>query len=659
VANYVNTNNDNLIGNGYASINPMQQFTGWFGRQVDTQYLKDNVEAADGTPIRWNYAYHDNPYWIANKNTNSRNRHRIFGHLSADYKFYDWLSLTFRGGTDVYTEDIVYRRAKYSNDYPDGRFTSENTLTRETNFDAFLRANYSLTDDIDLTGLVGANYRSNYYKWQQTFVDGLIVPDLYSVTNSSVTPTTDVQVREQEYNALYGRISAGFKDYLFVEATGRNDWSSTLPEENNSYFYPSFTGSFLFSEFLDIDPQDLFGKIRASWAKVGNTADPYSLIGTYTSADPYLGFANLTYGNTMANLDLKPEEKTSIELGTDLKFFNNRLGLSFTYYTENTINQIMPISISGATGFTQKWINAGEIKNNGIEILLNGTPIEKEKFRWDIDVNWAKNTNEVVELYGDLESIVLFGGLWGGLDIVARPGEPWGQFYGYETTNHKGKPVLDEDGLLQTDTDEMHVLGNVLPDWTGGIRNTFTYGNFSLSALIDMSMGGDIFSVTNMFGWYAGILKETVEGFDYENDGLTFKGDPVTGNDGRVDGILIDGYQLQDDGSYVENEEPASIHDWAKGLWPSVGGHSANLFDASWIKLRSVTLRYRIPRKFVSRFGLMGASVSLEGRNLFILYKNAPNIDPETSFSSSIVQGVEQNQLPSTRIFGVNLKLDL
>jgi len=667
VANYVNTSNDNLTGNGYNSNNPMQQFTGWFGRQVDTKWLKNNVKAEDGTPLRWNYSYHDNPYWIVEENTNSRIRHRIFGHLEADYQFYDWLSLTARGGVDVYAEGRKYIKAKYTNDFPDGQFVDNNDLNRETNFDVFVRANRSLTADVDVTALVGANYRSNRYRWQQTIVDGLIIPDLYSVSNSSVTPTTNTQLRETEYNSVYGRVSAGYKDYLFLEATGRNDWSSTLPEKNNSYFYPSVSTSFLFSEFFDIDPQELFGKIRASWAQVGNTADPYSLIGTYASADPYMGYANLTYMNTMANADLKPEKKTSIELGTDLKFFNNRLGLSFTYYQENTINQIMPISISGATGFTQKWINAGEIQNKGFEVLLNATPVEKKKFRWDVDINWAQNDNEVVELYGDLESLNLFPtDIWGGLQVVARPGEPWGQFYGYPTRTHKGKPVLcpASDGFWAgtywANTDTFEVLGNVLPDWTGGIRNTFTYGNISLSALIDASWGGDIFSVTNMFGWYAGILAETVDGTDYENNGVTYKAKAVTGDDVRRDGgVLVDGYQLNDDGTYRKNDVPAYAYAWAESYWPSLGGHSISIFDATWIKLRSISLSYRIPRKYVSRVGLQGATVSLEGRNLFILYKNAPNIDPETSFSSSIVQGVEQNQLPSTRIFGVNFKLDL
>ena len=667
VANYVNLTNDNLIGNGYASINPMQQFTGWFGRQVDIAWLEDNVEGADGKPYRWNTAYHDNPYWITSKNTNSRIRHRVFGHLDVNYRVNDWIGITARGGIDVYSENRKYRRAMFSNDYPDGQFSDNNDVTRETNFDVFVRADRNLTDDITMTGLVGANYRSNRYKWQQTFVDGLIIPDLYSVSNSSVTPTTNTNLTETEHNSVYGRLSLGYKDYLFLEGTGRNDWSSTLPEESRSYFYPSVTGSFLFSEFFDIDPEDLFGKIRASWAKVGNTANPYSLTGTYGSAQPYLGIANLTYTNTMANADLKPEQKTSIEVGTDLKFFNNRLGVSLTYYKENTTNQIMPISISGATGFTSKWINAGEIQNQGIEISLNGTPVEKEKFRWDINVNWAKNENEVLELYGDLESIVLYGGVWGGMDIVARPGEPWGQFYGYPTKSHKGKPVLRPaagsfwDGTYWAQTDQMEVLGNVLPDWTGGIRNTFTYGDFTLSALIDMSWGGDIFSVTNMFGWYAGILQETVDGTDYENGGVRYKADPVTGNDvRRVGGVLVDGYQLNEDGTYKENDVAAYAYALYESYWPSIGGHDISLFDATWIKLRSLTLSYRIPRKFVSRFGLMGATVSLEGRNLFILYKNVPNIDPESGgFTADIVQGVEQNQLPSTRIFGLSLKLDL
>jgi len=669
VANYVNTANDNLVGLGYNTTNPMQQFTGWFGRQVDITYLKNHVEKADGTPIRWNYSYHDNPYWIANKNTNSRIRHRIFGHVNVNYKFNSWINLTARGGTDVYTENRKYVRAKLSNDWPDGQFTDNNDLTRETNFDVFVRANRSITKDISLKALVGANYRSNRYKWQQTFVDGLIVPGLYSVSNSSVTPTTDTDLRQTKHNSVYGRLSVGYKDYLFVETTGRNDWSSTLPEKNRSYFYPSVTTSFLFSDFMDIDPKTLFGKIRAGWARVGNAARPYSLIGTYTAADLFMGLANFTYGNTVANADLKPEQKTSIEVGTDLKFFNNRLGLSATYYKENTVNQILAVSVSGASGFASKWINAGEIQNKGVELSLNGTPVEKGKFRWDVDVNWAKNKNEVIKLYGSVESLELWGSAWGGLKFLARPGEPWGQLFGYPTKMHNGKPVLRPAsagywaGTYWGDTDHPGVVGNVLPDWTGGIRNTFRYKNFSLSTLIDMSWGGDIFSVVNMFGWYSGILKESVTGTDYKNGDNTYKATPVTGDDIRREGgVLIDGYQMVISGgdtSYVKNDVAARANAWGECYWPSLGGHSISVFDATWIKLRSVSLSYRIPEKYVSKLGLMGVTVSLEGRNLLILYKKAPNIDPETGFSANIIQGVEQNQLPSTRIFGVHLKLDL
>jgi len=661
VANYINTASDNLSGNGYSTTSPMQQFTSWFGRQVDLSWLKDNLESPDGTPYRWNYSYHDNPYWTAYKNTNSMYRHRIFGHIDVDYKFNDWISLTARGGTDVYTENRKYIRAKFSNDFPDGRLNDNNDVTRETNFDVFVRANRSLTDDISVNALVGANYRSNRYTYQQTYVDGLIIPDLYAVSNASVTPTTDTYLQESVHNSIYGRLSAGYKDYLFLEATGRNDWSSCLPEDNRTYFYPSVTTSFLFSEFFDIDPKDLFGKIRASWAKVGNTANPYSLITTYYSQETFMGKANLSYANTMANADLKPEEKTSIELGTDLKFYNNRVGLSFTWYKENTINQIMDVSVSGASGFTRKWINAGEIQNTGIEILLHGTPLEKEKFRWDIDVNWAQNNNEVIKLYGDVKSLELWRAAWD-LKVLAREGEPWGQLYGWPTTMHKGKPVVYSTGYYagcgQT-TGIPEVLGNVIPDWTGGVRNTFRYGDFSLSALIDMSMGGDVFSITNNFGWEAGTLIESVEGYDYKNGNKTYKATPVTGNDMRIDGVLVDGYKLQDDGSYVKNDIVADYRAWAWAFWPSVGGHDLSIFDASWVKLRSVILSYRIPKKFVSRFGLMGATVSLEGRNLLILYKNVPNIDPETSYSASIVQGIEMNQLPNTRIFGMGLKLDL
>lgn len=663
VANYVNLKNDNLMGNGYSGRNAMQQFTGWFGRQVDMEYLKNNVIGEDGTPYRWNYSYHDNPYWIVQKNINSRLRNRMLGHVRAEYKFTDWIALTARLGTDFFVENRIDIRAKYTNDNPDGRFVDASNTRRETNLDFYLTVNRSfMNEDLSVNFLAGANFRSNRYKSQSTTVDGLIIPDLYAVSNAAVTPTTGVSLSETEHHSVYGRLTFGFKEYLFLDVTGRNDWSSTLPEDNRSYFYPSVTGSFLFTEAFDIDPKMLYGKLRASWAVVGNTASPYSLIGTYSSAQPFMGFANLTYGNTMANSDLKPEEKTSIEVGTDLRFFSNRLGLSFTYYKENTINQIMPITVSGTTGFTSKWINAGEIQNQGVEVNLYGTPVEMGKFAWDVDVNWAKNKNEVISLYGDVESLEIFGGVWGGLEFLARPGEPWGQMFGYPTKSYQGKPVLRGGtgywaGTYWADTGNPSVLGNILPDWTGGIRNTFTYGNLSLSALIDMSIGGDIFSVTNMFGWYAGILEETVTGTD--------EAKPVTGGDIRREGgVIIDGWQevTDDDGNvidYVENDVAAYGSAWGQCYWPSLGGHEISIFDASWIKLRSVTLSYRVPLRIVSKIGLMGATISLEGRNLLILHKNVPNIDPETGFTAGIVQGVEQNQLPSTRVFGMSIKIDL
>ena len=651
VANYVNTKNDNLVGNGYGGLNPMQQMQNWIGRQMDFTFLKENIEKEDGTPYRWNYSYHDSPYWILYKNLNSRNRHRLFGNVSANYKFNSWLTATARMGTDWYIERTKYIRAMYTNDFPEGNFEDQNRFSRETNIDVFLRAQKPITDDINLNMMVGGNYRENKYKWDKIEVLGLVIPELYSVSNASVKPVTDMEIINSQSNSVYGRIAMDFRDYLFVEATGRNDWSSTLPEDNRSYFYPSVTTSFIFSDFFNIDPEDLFGKVRASWAVVGNTAEPYSLIGTFLADETFMGYPNLTYANTLANSELKPEEKTSIEFGTDLKFFKNRLNLSVTYYMESTINQIMDISISGASGFTRKWINAGKIENKGIELSLGGTPVKMDKFQWDVNINWAKNQNKVVELYGDVQSLDLWPQTWGGLKVLARVGEPWGQLYGYPTMSYNGKPLLDETGNYRADLDNPGVLGNVLPDWTGGIRNTFKYGPFSLSALIDMSIGGDVFSVTNMFGMYAGTVIESVEGMDGES--------AVTGGDIRIAGAIIDGYQQLEDGSYVQNETPVNANDMCVWYWPSLGGHELSIFDATWVKLRSINFSYRIPDKWVNRFGFVGASVALEGRNLFILYKKAPNIDPETGFSANIVQGIESNQFPSTRIFGISLKLDL
>jgi TonB-linked SusC/RagA family outer membrane protein len=653
---YVKTNNDNLVGNGYDGINPLQQMGNWFGRQVDVSALK-NYENPDGTPYNWNHSYHDNPYWIMHKNTNSRNRDRFFGNILLSYDLLNWLKLKGRVGTDYYTEDKKQVRAMYSNSYANGYFEANTSTKNETNADLTLLANRDLTSEISLYTVLGANYRDYNGRYQETIVDGLIIPDLYSVSNASGTPTTDITITKLRENSIYGSASLSWSDLVFLDLTGRNDWSSTLPKDNWSYFYPSATTSVIFSELAGISQSTMWGKARFSWAQVGRSASPYSLQGSYNSSDAFGGIGNLSYDNTLSNANLKPEQTTSSELGFDLKFFDNRYGLDLTLYNQRTENQVMEVAISAASGFTAQSMNAGIINNKGIELMLYGTPVRKDDFSWDINLNYASNINEVEELYGDLESIRLWSA-WG-LELQARPGEAYGTIYGYGYKRAPdGQRIVKNDGGYWNGTyakdDTLSNLGSIQPKWTGGITNTFRIGPLSISSLIDAKIGGKIFSVTNMFGMYSGVLKETVEG----NDDAT----PVTGNDIRdVGGVLLEGVNMlvsnSDDTTYVTNDIAAPAHVWGWSHYQSLSGHEQNVFDASYIKLRDIVITYDLPQNWTKKLGIAGASISLEGRNLLILYKNAPHIDPETAFSGAFIGGIEQNQTPSSRTFGSSLRI--
>ena len=657
VANYIKLENDNLVGNGYNVMNPMQQFNGWFGRQVDIGFLEDHVKKKDGTPYRWNYAYHDNPYWTLNENTNSRTRDRVYGHFNVNYRFNDNLSILGRYGIDYFSEDRKYRREKLSNDFPDGQFVYNMRNNFSNHANMLLKYNKQLTDDINLKWMSGAEMRYSNYNYQETMVQSLIIPDLFTTNNAASKPQSDMYKEQKETQSLFYRAKFGYKDLLFLTTTGRNDWSSALPENNWSYFYPSVSASFMFSDAFDIDPETMTGKIRASWAQVGNSADPYSLHTTYGSYPTFRSMPNMTLNNTSANPNLKPERETSYELGTDLNFFSNRLGLNLTYYKSETEDLIMDVPISSASGFDRKWVNAGVMENEGVELQLHSRILENsdKNMFWDVDVNWSKNNNTVKNLYGDTKSFEVFPGTWAGLKVKAAEGEPWGQLYGYPTIKHNGKPVINSAGIPKANTDSLEVLGNVQPDWTGGISSTFKYGPFSLDAVVDVSVGGSIFNVTYMWMMYSGVHAHTVEG----NEDV----EPVTGDDIRRKGGLIhDGYKMEvsdGDTSYVKNDIKTSAHTYAQSFYPSIGGHEKSVFDASYIKLRQIAISYQLPNSFVNKLGLREASVSLIGKNLALLYRNTPCIDPETSFSAGKIQGIEQHSFPSVRTYGLKLRLRL
>jgi len=637
---YIRNEGENRPGVGYQGSNPMQQFV-WYGRTVDTKLLRE-YRREDGSQFNWNYNYFNNPYWLAYENRNHDNRDRLVGNVAFNYEITDWLTGSIRSGTDVYTE---FRQRGYTQGLVglpyavQGGLHEQDLYHQETNSSFMLTADRGLTSDISLQANVGGNRR--YSRDRDTYrgTNRLTVDRLFNIGNSAITPTVEESTYEKQINSLYGQAQFGFRNFLFMELTGRNDWSSTLPDESNSYFYPSVSGSFVFSDAFPslLSGALSYGKVRAGWARVGNDADPYQLASTYLAGTAWAGAPAYSYPNRLANAELRPEETTSVEVGTEIRFFDNRLGLDVTAYRSETVNQILPVQVSATSGFSERVLNAGKISNRGVEVMATVVPVRLGNgFEWEVTANYARNKNQVEELYGDLQTLVL--GTYWGLNVEARKGEPYGVLFGNSfKRDEAGNVIVGANGLPIWG--DRKVLGKYDPDWTGGLTNTFRYGGLDFSVLVDTKQGGNVFSVTNMFGAYAGILPETVEG---RCGGPNL---PAC----ATHGMIVKGV--------TESGQPNTTRVNAQSYWPYLFQlHEPFVYDASFVKLREVRLGFNVPGAMTNRLRLGSMNVALVGRNLG-LWTDMPHIDPETSFDASNVQGLEFGQIPTARSFGINISV--
>jgi TonB-linked SusC/RagA family outer membrane protein len=659
--NYTNSRGNNRMGTGYDENNPMQSFV-WFGRQIDMNALRhykctgDEPTPCDpnGGQYNWNYNYHNNPFWEQYVNWNADERDRLIGNVQASYEVNDWITVTGKLGRDWYRDHRKNVTAFNSlDDAGDGGFLESERYRAETNADLLVTATRQLTSDLSLDVNAGGNIRKNDYNFSDVSITALTAPDIYTIDNSSVTPDPSDYTEQKKVRSLYGSMSLNYRDYLNLDVTGRNDWSSTLPEDNRSYFYPSVSGAFVFTDALGLQSSFLSsGKVRASWTRVGNDTDPYQLTSTLNAQQAFGQTPMFAIPNQLPNAELKPEQTTAWEVGTDLGFFNERMGFVLTYYDNTTKDQILGVQISSTTGYTSRVLNAGEVRNWGWELLLNATPIrpDDDGFRWDMTLNWSKNNSKVMDLYGDLETLVL--GTYWSLNIEARKNEPYGAMFGTGylrcgndqitdgdcTSAQRGMLMLSASGQPLSDP-ERRILGNYNPDWVGGIQNRFSYGPFDMSVLVDGQRGGDVFSVTNWFGTYAGVLNETLLGreTDWDDPGVLVKG------------VLPDGTVNGEGGVEVRRLS----QDYFEGMY---GNQEFGISDASYIKLREVRLGYEIPSSFMDRMGFSGGTLSLIGRNL-ALWSKIKNIDPETAFDASNVQGIEFGQMPTARSFGFSLSI--
>ena len=643
-AQYMNIHSDNLPGAGYTFNNPMMQ-TIWGARQVDWEYMRDNIQRPDGTQITWIERWHDNPYWMQYKMLDPLTKNRLIGNALMKYEITDWLNFQVRAGTDYSSQQVERQRAwgGVSGGTREGWWEAYSTVRQEINADFLLAARKKVSEDFTIAGNFGGNIMNNKYQDQMTRVPKLVVPDIYAVSNAKEPATTSFYKSEREIQSLYGSFSMEYRNQIFFDLTGRNDWSSTLPPKNNSYFYPSATLSWIFSETLGLDKNMFtFGKLRVGWAQVGNDAGPYRLSQTYGSAMPFGTNPSFSLGNTLPPLDLKNELIDSKEVGADLRFFSNRVGLDVTLYTSSAKNQILSAVISNATGYSTSVINAGRIDNRGIEVMFKVTPVQANDFSWNIDLNWSKNKNQVVELNEQIESYELYK-IYNQITVVAPVGGSYGTMMGKGYVyDDNGNMVVGANGIPKTS--DIKEIGNIMPDWIGGMNNTFTYKNFSFGFLLDGRKGGDIFSRTNWDGFSTGVLATTV--------GLNDRGvemrEPVEAGGGiNFGGVFEDGTP---NNVYVEMED---------ARWNGFARGERFTYDASFIKLREMILTWSIPTEALRRFKVKAAEVSLFGRNMAILYSNVPNVDPEAATNSAALgsQGGEYGSIPPSRNIGFTLKL--
>ena len=678
-AQYVTTEGENRPGVGYGEDNPMSQFI-WFGRQVDTRLLKDRYDQdrpegdpQAGMPWSWNYLYHPNPYFLQLVNENTDERDRLIGQASVAYQVTPWMTALVRSGTDWY-EDRRLKAYAYNPQIELSGYYTTNPVTagreyltnnggfgdwdagfQETNSEFLLTASPSLDLPFTTSFLFGGNRRDTETRFDYTFVGELAAPGIYDISNAAGTPSRVTFLTRKRVNSLYGQAELGFRDYLFLTATGRNDWSSTLPEENRSYFYPSVSGSFVFSDLMRLGSLS-YGKLRASWALVGNDTNPYSLRNTFIADEIWAGTPSFTLPGQLANSELKPETTQSIEVGTELAFLDNRVGLDLTYYNEETRDQIMPVQLSRGTGYTSRLVNAGTVRNDGFEALIRATPVRRDGFAWETTVTWAKNNSLVVELADGVEGLELGLGNFWGVSLYANEGEPMGQLVGSAyRRDPNGNIIVDEDTGLPEYVNNQ-VIGNVNPDWRASWTNEFDFGPARLRFMLDGKMGGDVFSVTSMFGGYAGVLEETLEGRCTPAENLDPGEDPPAGYPvcTAETGLTIEGVNevvTGSDTTYVANQTFTDATSYWEHMYGVKEGH---VMDGTYIKLRDVSLTLDVPQGWVSRFGLSAAEFSIIGRNMW-LWTKARHIDPETSMESSNQQGFEYGQMPSTRSIGFNI----
>ena len=651
--NYIHSNSNGRTQQGSNDSNVIIPNILGMSRTVSFEDLANNYVNEAGTQIGLTERT-NNPYWVLNNNPFVTKLDRVIASAEFNYNITDNLKIVDRVGTDFYNEDRQKLYAKGTLGNLGGEFTNWHYYNQIINNDFYLSYNNSFDNDLSISAILGHNlYQSQYYR---TRIDAtsIIVPELYSLANTEKQVASDFRRRRKLYG-VYADINLDYKGTYFLNITGRNDWSSTLPKENNSYFYPSVNGAIVFTELMEKNDIITFGKIRGGYAEVGSDANPYSLDFGFTPASSYFvqyslsnnvpqgGIIGFQAPRTLPNANLKPQRKKEFEVGLDLKLFRNIVDLKFTYYNSDTKDQLINVDVPRSTGFFRKAVNAGSVNNAGIEVDLNISPLKtlNTDLKWDIGVIFNKNTQKVESLAEGLQEFQLQSG-WSGLTIKAAPGEEFGLYGTAFKTNDQGQYIINKaTGLKEVVANQR--LGNTAPDWTMGINNSLNYKGFNLSFLVDIKEGGTLFSGTTASLRGAGLAQETLanRGESFVDTGVN----EITATDGTV--------TYETNTTAVQNQEEY----W--GNQSSTSNTEGNIFDASYIKLREVALSYSLPSKYLEDKFFTGIRFGVEARNLWIIQDHVPHIDPEVNFFGTGGPGatVEFASVPSVKSVGFNVRL--
>ncbi|MBV4054890.1 SusC/RagA family TonB-linked outer membrane protein, partial [Bacteroides eggerthii] len=659
--NYINRNVSTASsGQGYSVFNNLIQIPRDFSI-VDMKDYKNKFYSPDN----WYTPYGViNPYFNLNEDGNKYIEDRIYGSLELSAKLFEFLTLTWRVGGDLSNYRSKSWRAIM---IPDGANDTESIETgyvgertgqrRELNSDVFANFNKQLSDDFHLNVLLGYNVNERYKKTLNVSVQGLDLENFYNISNSPNPAVKSSASSLRRLMGVYGQADLGFRNYLYLNVGARNDWSSTLPKDHNSFFYPTVGLSFIFTDAFEVLKNFMtYGKVRVSYGQTGNDVEPYMINGYYSEGTvsnpfgdglkyPFAGVNAYSYGNIIGNPNLKPEMTKEYEVGLDLRFLQNRLGLDVTFYNRETTNQIMPVTISPSSGYTTQYMNLGCIRNRGIELMANLVPVRTKDFEWNVNVNWTLNRSKVVRLGNGLEEFNIFG-FTNGISLLAMPGEPLGVFAGYGTQkDDKGNIVVDSKTGLPKQSSTREIFGSSEYKYMMGVGSELSYKNFTLGFNFDIRVGGLMYSRTKGTTYFVGNSPQTLF-----NDRQPF----------IVPGSVIEVKDAANNISYVENTTPIN-HSYYDSYWNNNGGEfdKGDLIDKSYVKLKDIHLSYSFPKQWIAKAYLNSLVLSAYAHNLWVWTPSSNNfVDPTVSNMGLDLESEfgEFSASPSIKSFGFSIK---